>query len=282
MDPLDPTHEDKVKRWLGGDKLGVEIGAFIYPIPGIKPLYVDCFREFGNQPVRADYYGHASFLPFRDNSLDYVVACHVLEHVANPVAAFAEWYRVLRPGGIIYLVVPDRRFNWDHPRPLTSVEHMLDDFSRGITACDETHIDGFAYGVDWASFSPSTPAEDVPMRQKELAKGMHEAAARGEEINIHFHVFEPLNLLALIDKLGSWPATRLSWTVIDTAERFPAGASNGFLTVIQVRKRFRDRLSAQWRKLFTRSDSRRALFPDAEPFDKFCKRCAGTTLASAK
>src|SRR5256885_1929786 len=152
------THEEKIARWIGPGKIGVEIGAFKSPIPGLSPppFYVDCFKEFGLERVHADYYGHAFHLPFRDNSLDYVITSHVLEHVANPVAALAEWYRVLRPGGLIYLVVPDRRFTWDHPRPLTPVAHLLEDFTRATTPADATPADVFAPGIDWRQVSPAT------------------------------------------------------------------------------------------------------------------------------
>ena len=110
------THEEKVARWIGPGKIGVEIGAFKSPIPGLapRPIYVDRFRDYAGARCLADYYGDATELPFRDNSLDYVVTSHVLEHVPNPVKALAEWYRVLRPGGIIYCLVPDRRYTWDH------------------------------------------------------------------------------------------------------------------------------------------------------------------------
>src|SRR5438045_1046224 len=107
------THDDKVAQWLaplemaGG--LGVEIGAGNSLVPGIWPLYVDSVTETGAESRRADYYGDACLLPFHDHSLAYVVCSHGLEHVTNPVTALAEWYRVLRPGGIIYLVVPDPR-----------------------------------------------------------------------------------------------------------------------------------------------------------------------------
>jgi demethylmenaquinone methyltransferase/2-methoxy-6-polyprenyl-1,4-benzoquinol methylase len=44
-------------------------------------------------------------LPFRDASLDALVAIHVLGHVLEREAAVAEWRRALRPGGVLVLEV---------------------------------------------------------------------------------------------------------------------------------------------------------------------------------
>ena len=70
------THQDFVPKFLKGT--GAEIGAFESPVPGIKPIYIDKFKEFGGKPCKADYYGEATSLPFLDESLAYIVASHVL------------------------------------------------------------------------------------------------------------------------------------------------------------------------------------------------------------
>ena len=44
---------------------------------------------------------------FEDESLDYVVQRHNLEHYQDPIKALQEWIRVLRPGGVLGMVVPD-------------------------------------------------------------------------------------------------------------------------------------------------------------------------------
>lgn len=44
---------------------------------------------------------------FTDNELDYVVQRHNLEHYKDYLLTLQEWKRVLRPGGILGMVVPD-------------------------------------------------------------------------------------------------------------------------------------------------------------------------------
>lgn len=47
-------------------------------------------------------------LPFEDESFDLVYANFVVEHLARPDRAFAEWRRVLRPGGTLLLLTSNR------------------------------------------------------------------------------------------------------------------------------------------------------------------------------
>ena len=259
------THEEKVARWIGPGKIGVEIGAFKSPVPGLapKPIYVDRFRDYAGERCLADYYGDATELPFRDNSLDYVITSHVLEHVANPVKALAEWYRVLRPRGVIYCLVPDRRYTWDHGRPLRTVDHMLEDFERGTTVADGTHIDDFVDGVDWSTYSPATAVADVPKKKEELKKIYHGAVDSGNEINIHFHVFEPSNLLELFEKLRA----RFAWQIVDQAERFPANNPIGFLAVVRVEKTWRDQIAGWLNRRRSTREPKSIVLPSAKPFD---------------
>jgi SAM-dependent methyltransferase len=254
-------HLDIVPHFLA--EPGVEIGAFKTPIPGIQPIYVDRFHEFAHEPTKADYYGDACALPFHDSSLRYVATSHVIEHVANPLAAIREWYRVLRHRGIIYMVVPDRRMTWDQPRPLTPVEHSVEDFRRGVTQVDGTHIDDFAFGVDWSRFSPDTPAHAVEAERRAMADRFHTAIADGKEINIHFHTYEPdsmARLVALADTALGIPG-RIS--VERVIPDFPTSDPVGFLVVARVRKSLRERIHAVLARV---TKHRSPLRADAQPF----------------
>ncbi|RXF74449.1 class I SAM-dependent methyltransferase [Hansschlegelia zhihuaiae] len=72
-------------------------------IPGF--LHVDAL-DFPHVDVR----GPVDILPFaKDQSVEMIYACHVLEHFGRYEInrILAEWYRVLKPGGVLRLAVPN-------------------------------------------------------------------------------------------------------------------------------------------------------------------------------
>jgi SAM-dependent methyltransferase len=259
------NHLVKTAAWLKGT--GVEIGAFKTPIDGITPIYVDKFRDFAGERCLADYYGEACSLPFHSNSLDYVASSHVLEHVSNPVKAICEWYRVLRPGGMMYVVVPDRRFTWDHNRELTTVAHMLDDYARNVTDCDATHIDDFVDNVDWSSYSPGTKPEEVAEEKKRMKKIYHDAVDAGQIINIHFHVFEPSNVIELFKAVATAPQLRLDVSIVDYAEQFPEHNPNGFFIAVRANKGLSDRYEVVKNKIIQRFNPSYPVLKTARKFE---------------
>jgi SAM-dependent methyltransferase len=70
----------------------------------------------------------------------FLLSSNCLEHVANPLKALREWMRVLEPGGVFLLVLPNPQSNFDHRRPVTRFEHLLDDDIQGVGEDDLTHL----------------------------------------------------------------------------------------------------------------------------------------------
>ncbi|WP_211224629.1 class I SAM-dependent methyltransferase [Salinimicrobium xinjiangense] len=58
-----------------------------------------------NSPL-ADVKADICNLPFEDNSFDFILCNHVLEHIPDDVKAMQELYRILQPGGTAILQIP--------------------------------------------------------------------------------------------------------------------------------------------------------------------------------
>ena len=57
-------------------------------------------------------------LPFRENSIDLIYCSHVLEDFANIMPIMWEFWRVLKPTGLLHIKVPDGRnpnYVWGNP-----------------------------------------------------------------------------------------------------------------------------------------------------------------------
>jgi len=105
--------------------------------------------------------GEAARLPeVPGDSYDAVLSSHVLEHIANPLGALGEWRRVVRPGGHIMLIVPHKDATFDHRRPVTTLEHMLEDAAADRDETDMTHLDEFIELHDIAR-NPAAPSRAI-------------------------------------------------------------------------------------------------------------------------
>jgi len=62
--------------------------------------------------------GLAESLPYPDNTFDVVHASHVFEHLENPLAAAKEAWRVLKPGGLLFIEVPNQLDNFGFHRDM--------------------------------------------------------------------------------------------------------------------------------------------------------------------
>lgn len=96
---------------------GLDIGC------GSTPITDDCDRWDLEQ-------GDAQYLiGVPDDTYDWIFSSHLLEHVKDPTAAIARWWKTLKIGGFLILLVPDEdlyeqgvwpsRFNSDHKHTFT-------------------------------------------------------------------------------------------------------------------------------------------------------------------
>lgn len=99
------------------------------------------FRFNRKKPAGRQYIAEATALDFLGaGHYDFLLSSHVLEHIANPLLALSEWIRLLKNRGMLVLLLPHKNKTFDHWRPLTTLEHLIEDFQNGTAEDDLTHL----------------------------------------------------------------------------------------------------------------------------------------------
>jgi SAM-dependent methyltransferase len=193
------------KQYLSGE--GIEIGALNFPMKvprSARVKYVDRLSlselrrehpELNATPIVAPNIidDGESLETIADGTQDFLIASHVLEHVQNPIQTLTHWLRVLKPGGILFLVLPDKRFTFDADRPVTTTEHLIRDYSDGPAWSRAQHFEEFAtLAGKRISHDFGAPDRDR-MTDKDLA-----AYLMKTDYSIHFHVWTPWELFDLL------------------------------------------------------------------------------------
>ena len=78
------------------------------------------------EKLPVDYVAEGDHLPFPDESFDYVISSHVLEHFFDPIKAVKEWLRVIKHGGYVFMIVPRKDALETETRPCTMLKDLLD------------------------------------------------------------------------------------------------------------------------------------------------------------
>lgn len=127
-----------------------------------------------------------------NDSYDFILSSHNLEHFANPVKALKDWQRITRPGGGLVLVLPNYTQTFDHRRKPTTVTHMLEDFDQGTPEDDLTHLPEILQTHDLSMDPLAGSAEEF--RQRSLNNFTSRC--------LHHHVFSEANSRELLTKIG--------------------------------------------------------------------------------
>lgn len=162
------------------DRLSVEELRRLYPELGDHPLVSPDIIDDGEQ-----------LTSIADESVDFVIANHMIEHCQNPIGTIKNYLRVVKPNGIVYLALPDKRHIFDRDRPITPLEHVIRDYEDGPDWSMRAHFEEYARFVD------KLPESDIAAHSQHLIDGNY---------SIHFHVWTGSEFLELISycklKLG--------------------------------------------------------------------------------
>jgi SAM-dependent methyltransferase len=141
-----------------------------------------------------------------DAPFDFVVASHVIEHIANPVGWLGQLAEILRPGGIVSLIVPDKRYCFDARRQVTTVAQWIDahlrELDRPTFQQIYDHEANYAGEVDtvalWDGLDPRhLRRDDVDDPDRFAYERCVAAAEGGEYVDVHCSTFTPTSFLDL-------------------------------------------------------------------------------------
>ncbi|MBD2484146.1 methyltransferase domain-containing protein [Planktothrix sp. FACHB-1365] len=228
-----PHRERLAEKYLRGS--GIEIGALHKPTKvssSTQVKYVDYktkeqnlvqYPELKNENiVETDVVDEAFVLSkVEPESQDFLIANHVLEHSPNPIGTLNRWLSKVRPNGCLLLSVPIADRCFDKGRPITSLEHMLEDyklFSESLVddiikvTCDHLRefleISGLNIRKQ-AGLPPATPEEEKEFLERIMLNFTKElpSNAKSEQIieahvkwvnlkyDVHYQTFSPTSFL---------------------------------------------------------------------------------------
>jgi SAM-dependent methyltransferase len=148
-----------------------------------------------------------------DAPFDYVIASHLIEHIPDPVTWMQDVARALRVGGVLSLVIPDKRYCFDVNRRTTEIGDLVDAHLRHLRQPSYRQVYDFiskeiSGKVDtaaiWAGSADYTgvvrsDVADPDVAAFELCRDMDEA---GGFVDVHCHVFTPESFVELYGKLA--------------------------------------------------------------------------------
>ena len=238
------SERERFGRRLSGDGIEIGPGSSPFPLPSrARVRYVDRWTpaeakllypelpeaEFPEPDVVSNLDVDRLDM-FPSCSVDFVIASHVLEHLADPLGMLVEIHRVLRPGGLAVVLLPNRHQTFDRDRPATTLEHLVDDHARAVTRVDDEHVEEFLTLADeGASFAIAPDPEN-----REAFFDWH------RERSIHVHCWtEPEFHRVLVYSIVS---LGLSWEFVDRLRSESDGLEFGYLLR-------RSRVKSFWRRV---------------------------------
>jgi SAM-dependent methyltransferase len=222
-DLLFPTRKRLAEKYLGG--CGLEIGALHLPLAVPKHATVRYVDRASVAQLRAHYPELGIFrltpVDIIDNgetldtiapaSQDFIIANHFIEHCEDPIKTIKTHLSRLKPGGTLYMAVPDKTKTFDKHRHGTSLDHVLKDFQDGPERSRYEHYQ------EWARLVEKVPEIRLSSRARELME---------KRQSIHYHVWKQPDFLVLLEYVKG--TMNIQFSIRDAA-----ASRNEFIVILQ-------------------------------------------------
>ncbi|MBK8689032.1 MAG: hypothetical protein IPN24_11515 [Betaproteobacteria bacterium] len=227
------SREDKALYAVDRKGLGLEIGPSHNPIaPKRRGFNVHTLDHATAADLRSKYHGHGvnldnieevdfvwtgqplSELIGRTQCYAWVIASHVIEHIPDLISFLQQCEVLLKADGVLSLVIPDKRYCFDHFLPPTSTGHLLDAWTERRTRPSHGQVfDHFANAskrdgnIAW---SPGGGGADALAHTLREARELwaHSRSAT-EYVDVHCWRFTPASFRLVLSDLQALGLTEL-------------------------------------------------------------------------
>lgn len=204
---------------------GVEVGPSHNPTApkreGYQVHIIDCLdreglvERFRAHSVRLENIEEVDFLwrgePYaeltgRRHHYDWVIASHVVEHTPDLIGFLQECDSLLKPGGVLSLAIPDKRYCFDYFRPIAGLGKVIDAHDRRLTRHTAGTAVEFTLNASkregMIAWSNSHPGRTDLTHDLTAARKVMEAAERSSKYqDFHAWCFTPHSFRLLIEDL---------------------------------------------------------------------------------
>ncbi len=213
-------HLDHFLRSIDSKAPGLEIGPF--DLPMVTPnegncVYADYRSTAELKELASKLAGHNPdfVVPIEyelkngygviSKKFDWIAAAHTIEHIPDPIG----WLNILAdkllPEGKIFLVVPDKRYTFDHARQVTQLSWLLEQYRLRITKPSYQQVFDHIYttstmfdpGLIWRGDIPPAPTRNFAEATSEAVRSLT------EHVDVHCSVFTPESFSIAMTELSS-------------------------------------------------------------------------------
>lgn len=223
------TREEKILSAIQpASQLGLEIGALHRPLVTEQMGRIRYVDHATTEELRAKYAKDANVdvsrivnvhyvwgekplpeLVQAEVPFDYVLASHVIEHVPDFIGWLKEVRGVLRPGGVLSLVIPDKRYCFDYLRRTSTIPELVEAYllRRRQPAPRQIYeyysmVANWRGQIVWGQTDVVKPEEVVPYHSAKVSwDATRQIVEAGAYYDVHCWVFTPESFFQLLRTL---------------------------------------------------------------------------------
>lgn len=250
------TREEIILSHIRRDGLGLEIGAGFSPIApkrkGFRVQVLDycdkqtLIRTWQPRGMKVEHIEDVDFVwdgrPYTEiigarHVYDWIIGSHVLEHTTDLIGFLNDCDALLKEDGVLSLAVPDKKYSFDHFRPITGLSRVIDAarnppkvHSAGTAAEYFLTIVTKGGNITWDAKKKGEFKFVYSLEQAKEA--MRDAAERGIYLDIHEWCFTPTSFRLMMRdlfELGLIQLKELAFHRTEGCEFYVTLARNGKL-----------------------------------------------------